>query len=237
VCVTYNDAGSCFPACCEKDGQTGCSEGRLCLDNLFGTQTFRQNVCLPANPQGLDGDACIGIGDCNVHSTCLNDPLTYPNGFCRTNECRSDSDCTEGAACVPTRNGTACFATCASDTECRSGEGYFCDERQATPICRHGEVGDACTEARHCGDSAWTCLTGVGFPGGYCSVTTCDPASPFNGCPDPSYCYQPMTGTPYCARSCNPTNDPSDCAAGYTCTLINPLEPLPDNQVYGCVGG
>ncbi len=235
ACTVFVGTRVCLPACCRaEDGRTGCSAGRICASGLFGEPLGNQLICVPGNAEAEDGDPCSDFSGCNENSQCRVDPFRDPGGVCRTVNCRNDDHCaSENAVCmeIDELDLTECFETCASDADCRIEDGHFCDERMDPPVCRHGNVGEGCTEDRHCGQAPWSCLTGPDFPGGYCTVTGCDPsviAPP--GCPFPSFCYANGGGTPYCARNCMTT---PDCRTGYTCQVSN--DSVPANIKNGCL--
>ncbi|RKH09857.1 peptidase S8 [Corallococcus praedator] len=76
------------------------------------------------------------------------------------------------------------------------------------------EVGDACTSSSACGAEG-ECLTGVGFPGGYCSQGCLT-----SSCPSGTACY--ITGDKtraYCFVNCTPTSGGGQgtCRTGYRC--------------------
>jgi hypothetical protein len=235
ICIDFSGTRVCLPSCCAaEDGRTGCSAGRMCAENLFGESLGGRSACVPANPEGRDGDACTDFGQCNLNSICANDPFTDPNGTCRTVGCRNDGQCaSDTAVCVAidTLDSTECYETCATDADCRTADGHFCDERMDPPVCRHGDVGDPCTDNRHCGGAPWVCLEGGGFPDGYCSVLSCDPMV-LTGCPFPSHCFANSGGTPYCARDCDPMAM-DVCREGYVCRESNASQPT--NIQNGCL--
>jgi hypothetical protein len=87
------------------------------------------------------GDRCNLNTDCSISNTrqCDN---SQPNGYCTIFNCAPNS-CPDNAACVvfqasvpgcpyddyasPARSGRSfCMATCQSDSDCRTGDGYVC---------------------------------------------------------------------------------------------------------------
>jgi hypothetical protein len=87
------------------------------------------------------GDRCNLNTDCSISNTrqCDN---SQPNGYCTVFNCAPNS-CPDNAACVvfqasvpgcpyddyasPARSGRSfCMATCQSDSDCRTGDGYVC---------------------------------------------------------------------------------------------------------------
>jgi hypothetical protein len=87
------------------------------------------------------GDKCVLNTDCSLRGDRVCD-TSQPNGYCTVIGCAPDS-CPDKAACVmfhaslpgcpyddyhaPPRTGrTFCMARCASDSDCRQGDGYIC---------------------------------------------------------------------------------------------------------------
>src|SRR5205085_528619 len=73
-------------------------------------------------------------------------------------------------------------------------------------VASTGAVGDACTTAGMCSGAMAGCITG--WPGGYCSITTCQAGT----CPGGSECYELSNGTTRCLKECTTR---SDCRSGY----------------------
>ena len=93
-----------------------------------------------------------------------------PGGLC-TAQCATTA-CPAGAVCVPTgRMGELCAASCASDADCRAGEGYVCDPlRKACflPFAASPKLAECPGETRP--GSAWSplaVLTSAETPGAY----------------------------------------------------------------------
>ncbi len=218
----------CFRDCCPGNV---CTDGFLCQSALFGFLDLGIDVCLPADGSAVDGDACESFADCNVNSVCQSNPFNAPGGVCITFGCTlgDDSTCAPGGdgTCLNLGGTFACLDTCSVESDCRDGEGYTCVGFGGSDFCWYptGEVGDACTVPTvlaDCGPPPWECLTGGGFPGGYCGADGCDPTDG-STCPQDAICYDAdpgtLDGTEFCARRCNPAADPSDCreGEGYAC--------------------
>ena len=176
---------------------------------------------------------------CPSGLTCVPEMITFTNGttansgyaggYCTTNICSDDSDCSLNSLCGPINmaaNG-ACTAPCTVDTDCRTAEGYSCvdfDGDGTNESCLiveasgPGVVGDPCTATSECGGGInGTCLTEftdmmgmVQRPGGYCTTECTN--DPMNACAAGEQCIQfgsdPMTARGFCIK---------DCGAGGTC--------------------
>jgi hypothetical protein len=94
------------------------------------------------------GDHCRLNTDCGSSGTLVCD-TTYPNGYCTQFNCTPDV-CQNTAACVeiypsvsgcpyddyrsPSRTGrTFCLAQCKSNSDCRTSDGYVCDDPRKFP--------------------------------------------------------------------------------------------------------
>jgi hypothetical protein len=84
-----------------------------------------------ASEVGNDGDRvggpCVVSGECAFDSRCETGE-SWPGGYC-AQACDSDADCPDGSQC--TERGQICVVSCGSDDECRSDEGYACQELPA----------------------------------------------------------------------------------------------------------
>ncbi len=230
----------CFQRCLtDAAGCAGAPE-RVCGDLLGGFLDTGQRGCFPGDPTALDGDACAGFAECNANSTCFLNDFELPGGYCVTVGCTvgDDSTCAPGGdgICINADGTPLCIDACTAPTECRTGEGYLCAMPPGFPasacLFPHQDAGSACGSAGQCGaaGSAWDCLMGATFPGGYCSgaIGTCDAADP-DTCPSNSVCYDPTPAMPgngdhFCAATCDPMATPSSCreAEGYVCDMIAP---------------
>ncbi|MBA2664807.1 MAG: hypothetical protein H0U74_21140 [Bradymonadaceae bacterium] len=147
TCVTLNpDAAAadqvdgCL-ATCAADGD--CRHGYAC-------QTYQgSKVCVEAdrvetkNPDGVDdGKTCVANVNCKGN-TCIREAegadgqMSFPGGYCTTRNCKDDTDCNGSSICISRERSTTCMASCAADSDCRTGykcragiEGNkFCDSK------------------------------------------------------------------------------------------------------------
>lgn len=213
----------CFAAC----GPAGtCDAGRVCGQFLGGFLDLGQPACVPGNAAAIDGSACSGFFSCNADQGCISNPFSLPGGYCVTVGCTvgDDSTCAPGGdgRCIPQGMGGLCVDGCTTAADCRTAEGYTCvTAAPGTQICLYPAAGPGapCTDATECGPagSPWQCLTGAGFPGGYCGATGCDPADE-QTCPLDATCYDAtpgaLDGTEFCGRNCTSN---MDCRMGYQC--------------------
>jgi hypothetical protein len=94
------------------------------------------------------GDKCLVSSDCATNSSRLCD-TSQPDGYCTVFNCTNDT-CPNNAACVvlqpatpgcpyddyqtPSRSSRSlCLATCNSDSDCRTAEGYVCTSPLGAP--------------------------------------------------------------------------------------------------------
>jgi hypothetical protein len=81
----------------------------------------------PVATAGARGDACTPgespQGTCRDGLLCIPSPGGYCASFCGA----TGTPCPDGTCVETGRGGTACAKTCASDADCRTGEGYVCD--------------------------------------------------------------------------------------------------------------
>ena len=132
--------GVCLPHCKEN---SDCNTGSFCND---------ESKCekIPSS---------IG-GSCERDEECLGEYTTcnqwMEGGYC-TQECfdGDDSVCPDGAKCVTGRRQTeSCLASCSSDKDCRTDEGYLCHPNMGskTGVCYR-----ACRNDSDCNDELATC--------------------------------------------------------------------------------
>ena len=233
ICVEYLDYPglpgyqSCLPACACTGA--ACPAHQACEDTFVAIQ-LDDAVCVPGKGDAFDGSACAGIYECSEHSACISD-AEYPGGECQRYDCTpgDDSSC-NGGHCIATDPGIgepfSCVDTCAFDIDCRSAEGYRCvdpDGGGGEPAyCRHPHVGDPCDGDAACGGGSWSCLTGVSFPGGYCTLTGCPVGGSNTGCANGALCFDaPGPGSNYCVDRCEGAGQGS-CRAGYSCIDVDP---------------
>lgn len=240
VCATIMGTNVCMPACCEGDT---CPTNQACVNSYY-QEPLNATACFPGTSSAQDGDACTSIAQCSQDSNCLNDQIEYPEGQCFRAGCEIGDDSTcAGGRCInfafPSGVDTACVDVCASDADCRVADGYECYDGGVGVglYCRHPQVGDACSSDVNCGDPGlFDCLQPTdGYPGGYCTVRSCD-ATVGTGCsPGLSLCYDPNPLDPpssadnYCIDRCLLDHNPpqSTCRSGYACQEVDPIN-LPD---------
>jgi hypothetical protein len=199
------------------DGGTAMAAGGLggLLGGLGGAPAATTCVPLPEADQLKDktaGHACSMDSDC-AGGTCATSiaMATYPDGYC-SGRCLSDKNCGAGGVCLPPTTGTgagACYAACASDTEC-TREGYRCrnlgnNVRGCSPAAKplpDNVVGKACSGDDVCGGTTGTCAMslppaggGAGAFGGGGATTDTAPGG-------------------YCSNQCA---EDADCGAGGVC--------------------
>ncbi|MBI3782181.1 MAG: hypothetical protein HY270_02150 [Deltaproteobacteria bacterium] len=190
-------------------------DGEVTIDEILSAVNSALNGC--SGHLGAVGDPCASDGIC-ADGTCFN---SLPGGYCTRVDCATNG-CPDGSVCFNTSgSGSACYKSCTSASQCRSGEGYICDADNTcylpanptpTPAPNSGRVGDPCTRDADCAGS--TCFTDL--PGGYCSRLQCATL----GCPDGSTCFDLTAGGSACYKTCTL---PSQCrvAEGYTCDADN----------------
>lgn len=202
--------GVCMPSCAPGDCQCGRCNAWTGLCDPFTA---------PNPPPGADdGQQCMSNADCRSNHCRLPVDGTTPNGhnggYCESvcalgpgwnptdlysGDTFPQANCPTGAVCFPT-NGTGvgeegvCLAGCMADTDCRVGEGYFCERtfrlsrlQCASTVCvcpAGGPCGGHCrdfnTDAANCGACGAACGAGqvcnIGTCGDNCSagLTNCD---------------------------------------------------------------
>jgi hypothetical protein len=145
VFLVPNDpgTGTCFARCtvtadcrlgyvCESFGSQATYCNGLCQadSDCAATGVCNRSFGLCAAPDGSGagrvGDACARNEDC-ASEYCLPTP-SFPGGSCTAPCSLTRQGCPAGSACAipaaPTGDEGWCFATCASDADCRSG--YAC---------------------------------------------------------------------------------------------------------------
>ena len=145
--------GVCLPTCKEN---SDCNEGSVCSD---------EGKCEKI-PSPIGG-SCSNDDECDGEYTTCN--TWFTGGYC-TQECfdNDDSDCPDGAKCVTAgrRQTTSCLASCASDKDCRTDEGYVCHPQMGSKngVCYRKCRGDSdcndedaiCNEEGYCATEEWT---------------------------------------------------------------------------------
>lgn len=224
--------GACLPACCDGVGVGDvCSDGRICSDTMFG-ENLGVAACVPGTPGVADGAPCTDFSECDVNSTCRDDPFQRPGGQCAVLGCASDDDCAPGGdgRCVNLTEdqvGNVCVDDCDADADCREAEGYRCIDH-GPPLgkfCRHPAPGDACVADADCGTGdagdPWVCRQDNGtnsYPGGYCTIEDCT-VGDGDTCPIFSFCLELAgEGDTFCADEC--VMGAGTCGAGYDCVEL-----------------
>ena len=133
-------------------------DGYYCSDEVLG-------VCLPFSPVG--GPCESGMGCEGENSVCRYFQIGF--GYC-TQSClyNDDSYCPDGAKCVTYGKNleTSCLASCDSDEDCRTAEGYICHPQigSKSGVCyiKCGKTSDCnddsavCTAEGYCAPENWT---------------------------------------------------------------------------------
>jgi hypothetical protein len=135
-CIDTGSASAparCVAECDFEKSPSGCRTGYTCvLKHRYNQPTSIYPVCLPADNQAWPGatppandigDACSDANDCES-LYCLD----LPGGFCTKSMC-DVSGCPAGSTCfgVEGSTETICLQDCTSDSQCRTGENYFCE--------------------------------------------------------------------------------------------------------------
>ena len=237
----------------ESPGETAGSPGGETGEGPSPTevQPSIPSLSLPGEPsdERLDGAPCTEDAQC-VGGTCLQEPA-WPGGYCTTVGCETREDCInrEDYGCLPGQGGrpSICVLLCEEPTDCR--DAYICRPAGNASYCAPdpegpppsgppsnggggdgpGQDGDTCATAAEClGDK---CLTGAGWPGGYCS-TSCSSEDDCNR-EGVGFGGFGLPGAICSAGQCY-----SACAAGFGCregySCDDTLSDTP--SVGGCVG-
>ncbi len=127
---------------CSADADCG---ALVCdLDNAGGR-------CAPPTDATRTGAPCTTTVDCGTYerNACNNEAGDgYPGGYCVLEPCDDVQVCSPGATCVALPfETTACLAGCATDSDCRSDEGYVCQLFPTTPPLGYGPSDHACAFA------------------------------------------------------------------------------------------
>lgn len=138
----------CGKVCGHCEGESVCSsDGLMCV------------APLPV------GSACVLDRQCGVNRLCLKPDTYLPGGYC-TVACEEDGDCPDGGVCGRARDGQqVCLAACDTVSECRSADGYLCEDgvcAACVPTC----------EGRSCGSDGCGGACGVVYE----DVPACDNA-------------------------------------------------------------
>lgn len=156
--------------------------------------------------------ACRSTLECAAGQYCSDDGCV--DAACsRVDDCDGNHTCTPPRAGRAPGAGSACYAPCASDRDCRGDAGYSCKrfETFAPLACAPagaGQAGARCAGHQDCA-GAFSCFD---LPGGYCAAGDCRDL----GCPQGTVCGDGGRFIDVCLKACN--ND-GDCRAaeGYAC--------------------
>ncbi len=184
------DGATCLDGLCRKS----CAEAGDCRGAPYACV---DGTCR-LDPAGLPfGRACARHDDCGGTAACLTaaeSAGTFPGGACvLSDDCdpATGSGCAAAGACVALVDSDAqgnefelptCVAACRQDSDCRVADGYRCDPARHAclrpPANDPAEIalGAACTTDQDCdlpGGTGGLCLTGPGFPQGYCIAPGC----------------------------------------------------------------
>ena len=181
-------SGCCKPGCDTSDdcgnGQT-CQSGR-CAEPVSGTDGGGPPPSDGGGAgQGAVGDACTSEADC-AGGSCLG----LPGGYCSMRGCEATTNpCPSGSECFGIgNNDSACFKTCAAESECRVAEGYTCD-----------------------GDM--TCYTPPAAVDGGTTTGPCSATVPNGTCPNAQVCQNGTCQTFACDSRFEPNNTQSAATA------------------------
>ena len=143
--------GVCLPVCSDN---SDCNTGSFCND-----ESKCEKIPSPI------GGSCESDDECNGEDTTCN--VWFEGGYC-TQVCFDDDNlCPDNAKCVTAgrRQTTSCLASCASDKDCRTGEGYVCHPQMGSKsgVCyrkcsRDSDCSDekaVCTEDGYCAPENW----------------------------------------------------------------------------------
>lgn len=159
------------------------------------------------------GGDCYVDADCPTGGTCFPATDGFPGGYCVIDNCTATS-CPTGAVCVSFNDGVdRCIASCAGDAECRTDEGYTCQDGNCWMQDGAVPVGGSCYTDTDCyGGNAAYCYGGAGFVGGYCLTVGC----PGGTCPEGAHCVAGLwsSGEDGCMPTCA---QDWDCREGYFC--------------------
>lgn len=133
--------GVCLPSCSDN---AGCNKGSFCND-----EGRCEKIPAPI------GGSCESDDECDGDDTTCN--VWFTGGYC-TQECfdNDDGDCPDGSKCATAgrRQTTSCLASCASDKDCRTDEGYVCHPQMGT---KSGVCYRKCRDDSDCNDEDAVC--------------------------------------------------------------------------------
>lgn len=183
------------------------------------------------------GDPCAVQSMCGPIGFCIDQSQGFPDGYC-SQSCspQGGQPCPTGSVCRGFGGGNnICLDACASNAECRMG--YLCVQVGLDPqrVCwpagggstnpNGNAVGGSCGGDNDC-LTGLTCLSFMGWPGGYCTKQFCDPLN--NPCPSGSSCFNFPGSFSICLDDCPNGGTQSDCRPGYYCLG-------PTGQPGGCI--
>jgi hypothetical protein len=116
---------------CEQIFKSPTPDGGACTTPHF-VMDPKDGKCKRDGTTTNVGAPCKGVapGVCGTdqNASCLDQTIDdYPGGYCNVDPCTAVDPCPIGSSCVQLNgeNGQ-CFKDCASDSDCRTAEGYFC---------------------------------------------------------------------------------------------------------------
>lgn len=168
--TSLTDGGSGAMGDC--DGDDDCDAGEQCIELVAGGYRVCRGTPMEATACEGDFDDCCESADCErgacylgpIHAAC-GGPVRVPTNVCASDECASDTDCTDGNVCAPAGTfapvAVCTYAACRRDADCSAEAGGHCVVAQNS--CCDGPVGLLCSY-----DSDG-CRSDGDCPGGYCS--------------------------------------------------------------------
>ncbi len=140
VCAPFESTGGmlCFLSC-EKATREATAT-KYDDDNAFCQgEVSPQFICRSSGGGSNNRKICVP-GDCGVGAACLTDDDCpgdldcldgFDGGYCGTEGCEGDDDCSNGSVCVVNGKRNVCMKQCSADSECtfcRSGDAHCTDD-------------------------------------------------------------------------------------------------------------
>ncbi|MDY0002813.1 MAG: hypothetical protein RBU30_16060 [Polyangia bacterium] len=194
----------------DGDGQVDCADSD-CIATAVCTSN-PETICNDGLDNDSDGDADCADSDCANESYCETVETSCNDGF--DNDGDGDVDCAD-SSCASQTYCEAVEVTC-DDQFDNDGDGLVdcidSDCASAVACIPPAGVGSPCEDNTDCDDTGAVCLDeyDVGFPGGYCTVLSCN-----NDCPQGSSCISLGSDYTMCVADC--TLGGTDCRDAYAC--------------------